>query len=87
MRGRDNLVLRSGEGIGLGIFADTALPAGRFICLYAGEFIEQAQARQRFVKQQLEGHGNYILCMRENDVVLGFVDPTVKGNIGYGGRD
>jgi histone-lysine N-methyltransferase SETMAR len=59
------------------------LPTGRFICLYAGEFIDQAQARQRFIKQESQGQGNYILCMRENDVVIGFVDPTVKGNIGY----
>lgn len=86
MRGRDNLVLRFGEGSGLGIFANAPLPAGRFVCLYAGEVIDQTQARQRFAKQQLGSQGNYILCMRENDVVIGFVDPTVKGNIGYGGR-
>ncbi|GHJ85477.1 hypothetical protein NliqN6_1879 [Naganishia liquefaciens] len=78
----DNLVLRLGQASGLGIFADAFLPSGRFICLYAGEFIDQAQARQRFEKQQCERQGNYILCMRENDAIIGFVDPTIKGNIG-----
>jgi hypothetical protein len=55
---------------------------GHFICLYAGEFISQAQAHQRFLKQEAEGVGNYMLCMRENNAVIGFVDPTFVGNIG-----
>lgn len=84
--GRDNVVLRLCKGSGLGLFAKTSVPTGQFICLYAGEFIDQTQAQQRFAKQESEGQGNYILCMRENGAVIGFVDPTFKGNIGYGGR-
>lgn len=67
---------------GVGVFTSATLSRGHFICLYAGEFISQEQARRRFLKQDAEGIGNYMLCMRENNVVIGFVDPTSVGNIG-----
>lgn len=75
-------MLRKSTAGGLGLFATASLPRGHFVCLYAGEFIGREEAYRRFRKQEADGHGNYMLCMRENDRVIGFVDPTCVGNVG-----
>jgi hypothetical protein len=80
---RKHLMLRKSTAGGLGLFATASLPRGHFVCLYAGEFIGQDEAYRRFTKQEAAGHGNYMLCMRENDRVIGFVDPTCVGNVGW----
>lgn len=74
--------MRPSDSGGLGIFASQGLPGGTFISLYAGEFIDHTEAQQRFMVQQSLNEGNYVLSMRENDKVLGYVDPTYVGNIG-----
>lgn len=79
---RKNLWLKPSTAGGLGVFTDAGLAKGHFVCLYAGEFINQEEAPRRFLKQEAAGLGNCILCMRENNAIIGYVDPTFAGNIG-----
>jgi SET domain len=73
---------------GLGVFACEDLKKGTFVCLYAGEVISTAEARARWKERQ--GHGNYVLVLRETvltaegdeETLKTIVDPTHIGNVG-----
>lgn len=84
---RKHLVLGQSDFGGLGVFASQGLLPGTFISLYAGEFIDHAEAQHRYSLQQSLNEGNYVLCMRENDKIIGYVDPTYIGNIGWVARE
>lgn len=82
------LVVRTNR-FGLGIYYDgastTVLPRGAFICLYAGEYIDTAIARDRWAEAEQHPHpagsGNYILSLRLPSETI-HIDPRVHGNAG-----
>ena len=79
------LSLRHDALRGWGVVADCALPAGQFVCTYAGELISHAVARRRLAAQDARGSANYILALREHagaQVLTTCVDPTARGNVG-----
>ncbi len=72
---------------GLALYTAEAAGQGAFLCLYAGELLNSAAAKQRWEARKagvhgLEGRGNYILSLRENGKVIGHVDATHKANLG-----
>lgn len=70
------------KGWGLRCRAD--LIPGTFVCEYAGEVIDEAEARRRFAQRKTSS--NYIFCLREHFGLersqVTYVDPTFIGNIG-----
>ena len=77
------------NGKGLGLFAAASAHMGDFLCLYAGELLDNTEATARWQNrrdhlQELlpTGRGNYILTLKENDQVIGHVDATYRANIG-----
>ena len=79
------LSLRRDELRGWGVLADCALPAGSFVCNYAGELIALEEARRRLAAQDARRADNYILVMREHigaRLLTTCVDPTARGNVG-----
>ena len=79
------LSLRHDALRGWGVVADCDLPAGQFVCTYAGELISRGVARRRLAAQDARGSANYILVLREHagdQVLTTCVDPTVRGNVG-----
>ena len=88
------LTIRPINNLGLGAFYTPSnfepLPQGRFIALYAGEYLTTPQARARWssasssAEKEEEGKGNYILSLRvgtANDEVW-HIDPRYRGNVG-----
>lgn len=67
---------------GIGIFTTVNLERGTFICLYAGELIDTADAKSRSEIRDRRGDAFYILTIKENDRLVGHVDPTIHGNVG-----
>ena len=72
---------------GWGVFAESAVPMGTFVCTYSGEVIGVEMARRRLAEQDACGKGNYILVLREHFsggilTILTCVDPTHVGNVG-----
>ena len=71
---------------GWGVFAETAVPMGAFVCSYSGEVIGVEEARRRLAEQDACGKDNYILVLREHFsgglTILTCVDPTRVGNVG-----
>lgn len=73
------------EDKGLGLFATKTIPAGTFLCEYAGELITKSQALQKQQKNRTAGNMNYIFCLNEHsngNVKQTVVDPSKFGNIG-----
>ncbi|XP_047390537.1 histone-lysine N-methyltransferase SETMAR [Sciurus carolinensis] len=73
------------ERKGWGLRALERIPAGRFVCEYAGEVLGPSEARRR-ARAQTARDPNYILAVREHvgagPVMETFVDPTHVGNAG-----
>ncbi|CAH0406078.1 unnamed protein product [Chilo suppressalis] len=70
---------------GLGLFTKDHIPAGSFICEYAGEIITKDQAALRQGYNALNGKMNYVFCLNEHcdtNSFQTFVDPSFIGNIG-----
>jgi histone-lysine N-methyltransferase SETMAR len=75
---------------GFGLFAEEAMPAGAFLCLYAGEVISKLEAQKRWNQQKLTFESNYILAIKEyintsegtEQLLQTIVDPVYTGNIG-----
>lgn len=81
---------------GWGVLAGPAgLPAGAFVCEYAGEVLTAAEARRRlatYAGDQL--NANYVMCLNERPLAetskirnapqreQTFIDPTRSGNVG-----
>ncbi|NWV48617.1 SETMR methyltransferase, partial [Daphoenositta chrysoptera] len=70
---------------GWGVRALQPVPAGSFVCEYAGEVLGAAEARRR-LRAQAAQQPNYIIAVREHlhdgRVLETFVDPTRVGNVG-----
>ncbi|XP_023955080.2 histone-lysine N-methyltransferase SETMAR [Bicyclus anynana] len=70
---------------GLGLYTNTYIPKGSFICEYAGEVLTKSQAMSRYHYNEKHGRMNYIFCLNEH--VAGkttqmYIDPSSFGNIG-----
>jgi histone-lysine N-methyltransferase SETMAR len=79
------LSLRRDALRGWGVVTDTALPAGAFVCTYAGELITLDEARRRLTAQDARRAANYIMVLREHvgeRLLTTCVDPTARGNVG-----
>ena len=79
------LSLRHDSRRGWGVVADCALPAGAFVCTYAGELIALDEAKRRLAAQDAARVANYILVLREHAgerLLTTCVDPTARGNVG-----
>lgn len=70
---------------GWGLRTKEAVPAGSFVCEYAGEVLGHQEARRR-IKAQDPDANNYIISVREHlhcgRVMETYVDPTRIGNVG-----
>uniref|UniRef100_A0A8C5NT56 Histone-lysine N-methyltransferase SETMAR n=1 Tax=Junco hyemalis TaxID=40217 RepID=A0A8C5NT56_JUNHY len=70
---------------GWGVRALQPIPAGSFVCEYAGEVLGFAEAQRR-IQAQSPQEPNYIIAVREHlhdgRVMETFVDPTRIGNVG-----
>lgn len=88
------IVAASQPGAGLGLFYRShqrdPLPKGTFICLYAGEYLSETEARRRLATQAaaaqagdpaLAGQGNYILSLRLPGGTT-HIDARHIGNVG-----
>lgn len=72
-----------------GLRTTRKMPAGAFVCEYAGEILTPQEAKYR-LKQNDENHlMNYVICLREfpctdcsTTRLQTFIDPSRKGNIG-----
>ncbi|XP_018331423.1 probable histone-lysine N-methyltransferase set-23 [Agrilus planipennis] len=70
---------------GLGLFTLEDIPSGRFVCEYAGEIIDETEAKRRFRCNTEQNKMNYIFCILEHfgaKTIKTYIDPTVFGNIG-----
>ncbi|EGF99188.1 uncharacterized protein MELLADRAFT_30512, partial [Melampsora larici-populina 98AG31] len=70
---------------GLGLYTRQDIPKGCFVCIYAGEVIDQDEARRRWEQRAKRSEGNYTLVIREasgSTVWKTIVDPTYRGNVG-----
>ena len=80
------LLLRRTDERGWGVVADAPLPAGRFMCTYAGELLSVEEARRRLAAQDAAGaRCNYVLLVREHAgdrTWTTCLDPTRAGNVG-----
>lgn len=92
---RRDLVVANFSHLGkqYGLQTTRKIPAGAFICEYAGEILTAREARNRFKYNDENQTMNYIICLREcplarcdNEAFTGqlqtFIDPSRKGNIG-----
>lgn len=78
-------VRESQGGHGLGLYTRQDIPKGCFVCIYAGEVIDQDEARRRWEQRAERSEGNYTLVIREasgSAVWKTIVDPTHRGNVG-----
>ncbi|XP_017286032.1 histone-lysine N-methyltransferase SETMAR [Kryptolebias marmoratus] len=70
---------------GWGVRTLEGIPRGTFVCEYAGEVIDFAEAKRRQLSQTSE-ENNYIIAVREHSgpscVTETFVDPAQVGNVG-----
>lgn len=80
---RDDLEIKCCGEKGMGLFTKSFIPAGAFICEYAGELLTESEARRRDIEQNPM---KYLLCLNEISAsankVQTFVDPIRRGNIG-----
>lgn len=77
-----------------GVITTKDVPKGAFICEYAGELLTKFEAKKILRDNEINHKMNYMLSLREagfnnlignNDdanIILTFVDPSKKGNIG-----
>ncbi|XP_034840917.1 histone-lysine N-methyltransferase SETMAR [Maniola hyperantus] len=71
--------------IGLGLFTNTLVPKGSFVCEYAGEVLTKKQALFRHHYNEKHKKMNYIFCLNEHvagKTVQTYIDPSSFGNIG-----
>ncbi|NXO62720.1 SETMR methyltransferase, partial [Phainopepla nitens] len=70
---------------GWGVRTLQPVPAGGFVCEYAGEVLGPAEARRR-IRARSPQRPNYIIALREHlhdgRLMETFVDPTRVGNVG-----
>ena len=79
------LSLRRVPGAGWGVFADTVVERGAFVCLYAGEVLTTEAARARFAEQDAAGSMNFVMVLREHTrdgTMVSCIDPSRAGNVG-----
>ncbi|MBW0466823.1 hypothetical protein O181_006538 [Austropuccinia psidii MF-1] len=81
------LVVRPSKmpSLGLGLFSLVDIPKGRFVCLYAGELIDQSEAHRRWASRKSLQLSNYILVVNESNRTKRWktiIDPTYYGNVG-----
>ena len=72
-----------GKGFGLKILEN--LQRCSFVCEYAGEIVDRAEAKKRLQVTDSSGLSNYLICLREhvfNGDICTFVDPCCVGNLG-----
>ncbi|CAH2229631.1 jg27447 [Pararge aegeria aegeria] len=70
---------------GLGLFTNTLISQGSFVCEYAGEVLTKKQALFRYNNNEMHGRMNYIFCLNEHvigRIVQTYIDPSSFGNIG-----
>lgn len=76
---------------GFGLTTRDRIPAGAFICEYAGEILTRNEALRRHAENDATQTDNYIICLNErsteneetHDVPMQtFIDPSRRGNIG-----
>ncbi|XP_060526174.1 probable histone-lysine N-methyltransferase set-23 [Cylas formicarius] len=84
---RKNLTVKlcSNETKGEGLFTESAIGSGNFICEYAGEIISESEASARYKINANAKKMNYIFCIDEyfgDKNVKTFIDPMYYGNIG-----
>lgn len=73
-----------------GLITLDSIPAGGFICEYAGEILTKEEAAQRHSRNDAEHLDNYVICLNERSseiserakTVQTFIDPSRCGNIG-----
>ncbi|GFS20713.1 histone-lysine N-methyltransferase SETMAR [Elysia marginata] len=56
-----------------------------FVCEYAGELIDKAEAKKRLQEADKSGESNYLICLKEHSqgsFLCTFVDPRHVGNLG-----
>lgn len=66
------------------------IPAGAFVCEYAGEILTRDEVSRRHANNDSENVDNYIICLNERSSMAGkedmpmqtFIDPSRRGNIG-----
>ena len=77
---------KSGLSKGYGVVTKRPIPAGSFVCEYAGEIIGHEEAKRRLSVQERNKEINYILFLREHysqsSSQVTVIDPTRIGNIG-----
>ncbi|XP_006897152.1 PREDICTED: histone-lysine N-methyltransferase SETMAR [Elephantulus edwardii] len=70
---------------GWGLRTLESIPAGRFVCEYAGEVLGFSEVQRR-IQSQTAHDCNYIIALREHvyngQVMETYIDPTYTGNIG-----
>lgn len=72
----------------LGLVTTEVIPAGGFICEYAGEVLTKSEAIRRSELNDIQNNMNYIICMNENSItsttdrLQTYIDPSKRGNIG-----
>jgi SET domain len=80
------LHLRRDAARGWCICAGACIPRNAFVCIYAGELVDDIQmARRRLAQQDALETANYIFCAREHfgsRTVATVIDPTSVGNAG-----
>lgn len=89
---RKNLRITDFTSLGknFGLITLDNIPAGGFICEYAGEILTKEEATQRHSRNDSENLDNYIICLNERSrktrdmgqAIQTFVDPSRCGNIG-----
>lgn len=73
---------------GVGLITQKCIPAGGFICEYAGEILTKEEASRRHARNDSNNLCNYIICLNErcsqgdSGSMQTFIDPSEKGNIG-----
>lgn len=75
---------------GFGLFAETDIAKGSFLCCYVGEVISTSERKNRWMKQDETKQSNYTLVLREvmqvrnsREVLTTAIDARLKGNIGH----
>lgn len=81
------LYVKSGQNAkkGLGLFTNTLIQEGRFVCEYAGEVLSKKQAEIRYHQNPYLCKMNYIFCLNEHvagNIIQTYIDPSKFGNIG-----
>lgn len=73
----------SDKGLGLKIME--SLSRLSFVCEYAGEIIDRAEAKKRLQASDKSGESNYLICLKEHTEggdLCTFIDPKHVGNMG-----